>query len=1082
MSATNWNLIKMDATKILCNWTERDIIKEDGNYKVAFKYDLSGNNPIGREIISIEDKFADNALFFQLREILIENSNLEDDEDAIRSTLIFIDFKDIFFKEDWSSIKLPPDTPSKDELRSDKARINLIEWLFKDGLELSFDGKNFKRFVPFDKSSSMSKKCQITFIDSQIKDVLDRRLMLDMDFIGERLVLSRFYAYRGLYLSTGYRVEPIKNFPMNEETVMVLDDCIGFLERVTTLSAFKQDKRWIYNTKEKNLKPNLFDGEGFISPDFAEYINKYLKKRCNFLADSHSFQIRMPFIKGVVHEVDFNQFFSEQLQSVEVNELLINDFFGITRDLRKAKIILTKSMFKCAKWMKSLIKKDANYFGSDPMKFFFEKFAKYNHAIYITSTEARLSNPGYIRLNHQFLSTLALSVEDFNSLVADHRKIISSFEENFTKSCSIMFDSDDYDSDDTILRLFDSQNTCLKALAKNSAFLKDPKAKDIFEGMKKSYACDLGLGHLEIEGEQRFLSCDLLTLLIKILAKVKNIELEDAKKNSLKKECLYQDRFFMPENKISVKPDKYYVFLRNPHLSRNEQVILRSYVKPGSLYEKYFSHLKGLVMVSAKSTAAMALGGADFDGDLVKIISDKRIVRAVWEGKYKPNLPIVEIPSTESKSEPLGYSIPLQIIIDTFANKVGLISDWAVQLAEKEYYSETVEEKYKDACAKCTIVVGLEIDAAKSGNHPEENIKEIKAIACGQNTFLDSKKIIEKIRKKYYSLRVDSKEGKFKLYLSKSNKVPDLEVTIERENSSILERLSICYLRLIFDKLPDEGTPENVKSTQQQQCFNFEIPNWSKNLDESLKKEVGKLIKAYCGILSLYWNVQQTENFMQEKKFKGHVINILKLQYDDYRYQKLPCGIETEIALKQLYAELSYILDTNKKIKNAIEALKTYKWHLTCKESRPTVVAKILGLNSSDVEKLPPFFELLYNFRCNGFMLFYYVLEDLKSLNFDKSEYSSQANASDKYSELNQNPYYNELYRVYSEGIAAKKSKSIWNAQVIKICRQHLHKIFDGNISEALKYYWAQKNKDPKRKFFWDVFNEQEILSQIFIP
>lgn len=64
-STIAWNLIKLDATKILCNPTERDIMKQDnGNYKVAFKYDLSGKNPIGRDIISSEDTFPDNALFF----------------------------------------------------------------------------------------------------------------------------------------------------------------------------------------------------------------------------------------------------------------------------------------------------------------------------------------------------------------------------------------------------------------------------------------------------------------------------------------------------------------------------------------------------------------------------------------------------------------------------------------------------------------------------------------------------------------------------------------------------------------------------------------------------------------------------------------------------------------------------------------------------------------------------------------------------------------------------------------------------------------------------------------------------------
>lgn len=79
--------------------------------------------------------------------------------------------------------------------------------------------------------------------------------------------------------------------------------------------------------------------------------------------------------------------------------------------------------------------------------------------------------------------------------------------------------------------------------------------------------------------------------------------------------------------------------MRNPHLSRNEQIILRAAEKYGSLYEKYFSHLKGAVMISAASNVVMTLGGADFDGDLVKIIKDSRIVQAVQIGNLNASLP-----------------------------------------------------------------------------------------------------------------------------------------------------------------------------------------------------------------------------------------------------------------------------------------------------------------------------------------------------------------------------------------------------------------------------------------------------------
>ena len=126
----------------------------------------------------------------------------------------------------WSSVEWPLNTPAKANLPKEEALPYRMQLLFKDGLFLSFDGENFKNFVPFDKSSSMARSCQITFIDSQIKEDLDKRLMLDMNmhFISKELVLSKFYAYRGLYLSAASRVDTVQKFPLNEETVIVLKD------------------------------------------------------------------------------------------------------------------------------------------------------------------------------------------------------------------------------------------------------------------------------------------------------------------------------------------------------------------------------------------------------------------------------------------------------------------------------------------------------------------------------------------------------------------------------------------------------------------------------------------------------------------------------------------------------------------------------------------------------------------------------------------------------------------------------------------------------------------------------------------
>ena len=94
----------------------------------------------------------------------------------------------------------------------------------KIGFTLTFHDGTEKRFVPFDRSASMSRNFRISFIDADIRDSVNRRLCLDIDFTSFPTVSSKLYAYRGLYLSTGSRVEMNECFRLNEESVLVLKD------------------------------------------------------------------------------------------------------------------------------------------------------------------------------------------------------------------------------------------------------------------------------------------------------------------------------------------------------------------------------------------------------------------------------------------------------------------------------------------------------------------------------------------------------------------------------------------------------------------------------------------------------------------------------------------------------------------------------------------------------------------------------------------------------------------------------------------------------------------------------------------
>ena len=94
--------------------------------------------------------------------------------------------------------------------------------LMENGLDIIFSN-NKVHMIPFDKSGNMSRNSRITFVNSDYYDELNERLNLGMDFTGINVVLSKYYAYRGLYLSSSKRVDD-KELKITPETLVIIKD------------------------------------------------------------------------------------------------------------------------------------------------------------------------------------------------------------------------------------------------------------------------------------------------------------------------------------------------------------------------------------------------------------------------------------------------------------------------------------------------------------------------------------------------------------------------------------------------------------------------------------------------------------------------------------------------------------------------------------------------------------------------------------------------------------------------------------------------------------------------------------------
>lgn len=326
----------------------------------------------------------DNAIFFQAMCILRGEKYRQPTSDMLISDLadviLYLDFKGIFDRD--------ADNP-KAALMQKKT-----EAMFSpEGITLNF-GQGDARYLAFERSGSMSRSAMLSFVRADIYEELSRRMTVGMTL--GNCQLSKLYAYNGLLFSSGTRIET--DMLWEKDAIVVIDNPTAVYPDVDVITV--EDRTGIGDVrnyerveKKSDVAVTLFDGEGILSPALAEEIDRlYCGKHIHT-----SFQIRMPYIKGMVHEVDFHGLFREATVTK------ITDLWGVEHPIERVRMILTKSQFKGCGWMTENGLSFSEYL---------KRLRAYRHTLYITGVN-RTDSEQFTDLNYQFLSTLALSGEQF---------------------------------------------------------------------------------------------------------------------------------------------------------------------------------------------------------------------------------------------------------------------------------------------------------------------------------------------------------------------------------------------------------------------------------------------------------------------------------------------------------------------------------------------------------------------------------------------------------------------------------------------------------------------------------------------
>ena len=133
----------------------------------------------------------------------------------------------------------------------------------------------------------------------------------------------------------------------------------------------------------------------------------------------------------------------------------------------------------------------------------------------------------------------------------------------------------------------------------------------------------------------------------------------------------------------------------------------------------YFGHLTDVVMVDSNMLAAERLGGADYDGDMIKTISDPILNACVRRNynlyryeKHKSltnteNIPLLMIPTAQPQIRSADdWEARFETVRSTFSSRVGQICNAALDRSIIAY-NENSDAEERQRCRKEPETLGM---------------------------------------------------------------------------------------------------------------------------------------------------------------------------------------------------------------------------------------------------------------------------------------------------------------------------------------------------------------------------------------
>ena len=356
--------------------------------------------------------------------------------------------------------------------------INIKVVTKKEYRELGRNGfdLNGKHYVRFMVGSGQMRRNTVSFINEELFDYMQERLMCGLNGKIKTINLAKLSAYYALSFSSVLWVR--------EPRVCVIKDFDTVIPQ--------QKLNWINKTKDgntveqiyKDIKLNSADGQGLISPEMA----KCWAEDMHLSYTPCSFVVRTVFVKGNLVPFDFKAYAKEH------GVLTIKDRYGTEYNIDDIDVLLSESQFKMAKYYSS-----------------WEGYLSYHKAYNLKWGVARYNKEAddeYVLTNYQYIQVLDLTKEDIAGLVSyttEWIKNICSGNIEYALTYNVGVKNPALNIDSII-------NSCgsvfTKAIIKNPEMLKDGFIqRKIYNSIKESIR-QAKIGRIWVKGNYSFMISD----------------------------------------------------------------------------------------------------------------------------------------------------------------------------------------------------------------------------------------------------------------------------------------------------------------------------------------------------------------------------------------------------------------------------------------------------------------------------------------------------------------------------------------------------------------------------------------------